>query len=270
MGNHKETSRETVPEERALGHEKLHVYQRALAFVSWEAALLAGIEGDAAVLDHLDRASDSIVEAIANGNSRRSPEDRNRYFDVATGSALECAACLDVCARKQLVSGEKQTEGKGMLLPIVRMTIGLRAGRGAVVREEGEPYLAGAQGQAEALFFHEKLDAYQLGLDLVGWLDGVLRQRSVAPRSAAGLDKATTSLVLNIAEGNGRYSNTDHRRFLDIALTCAMNTAAGLDLLAAKGGIRVEQVVEGKRILGRIVPMLLGLRGYLERSETKT
>jgi len=86
--------------ELALGHEKLRVYQRGLDYASWTHSTLANIEQSAAVLDHWDRAAESIVENLANGNSRHAAADRNRYFDVAFGSALECAACLDICVCK--------------------------------------------------------------------------------------------------------------------------------------------------------------------------
>jgi four helix bundle protein len=250
-----------------LGHEKLHVYHRALSFVAWKESLLAGIDRRAAVLDHLDRASESIVECIANGNSRHSRSDRNRYFDVAVGSGLECAACLDVCACKQLVAGESQAEGKRQLQHVVRMTIGLRAARTPSVREDAGSYATGQDGQPGTYFPHEGLNVYQVGLELIRWVDVFLRRTEVAPRYATGLDKATTSFVLNIAEGNGRFSRTDQRRFLDIAHTCAMNAASGLDLLVAKACVSSEQVTEGKRILARLVPLILGLRGYLEQSE---
>ena len=42
-----------------------------------------------------------------------------------------------------------------------------------------------------------------------------------------------------------------------------MRVAACLDLLVAKRQVEVHQIDDGKRILSRIVPLLLGLRGYL-------
>lgn len=253
--------------EPQFNHEKLRVYQHGLRFVAWTAAVLGKIERKAAVLDHLDRAAESVVESIANGNSRRSTSDRSRYFDVALGSGLECAACLDVSARKQLVSEEAQGEGKGMLLSIVRMTVKLRAADSPAVREEGGQYRAGPESGTELLFFHETLDVYQRSLAFVGWLDGFLRQVPVPPSYATKLDKTSTSLVLNIAEGNGRYSSNDHRRFLDIAHTCVINTASGLDLLVARGCLKSVQIADGKRILGGVVAMLLGLRGYCDHDK---
>ncbi|NUQ65646.1 MAG: four helix bundle protein [Pirellulales bacterium] len=44
------------------------------------------------------RAAQSIPLNIAEGNGKRSPKDRARFFEVARGSALECAAVQDVLA----------------------------------------------------------------------------------------------------------------------------------------------------------------------------
>ena len=40
--------------------------------------------------------------------------------------------------------------------------------------------------------------------------------------------------------------------------------AACLDLLVARRQVKVHQIEDGKQILARIVPLLLGLRGYLD------
>ena len=41
---------------------------------------------------------------IAEGNGKFSTIDRARFLEIARGSALECAACLDVLAVRKLVS----------------------------------------------------------------------------------------------------------------------------------------------------------------------
>jgi len=246
----------------ALGHEKLRVYQRGLDYASWTHAALTTIEHTAAVLDHWDRAAESIVENLANGNSRHAAADRNRYFDVAFGSALECAACLDICVCKKLITIERQAEGKASLQEIVRMTIGLRKSRSSYVKEEREAYIT--RQNAEIYFAHEGLDVYKVALKLIVWLVGFLDVTDFGASYATRLDKWTTSLVLNIAEGNGRFSEADQVRFLDIAHTSAMRVAACLDLLVARGQVKVRQIEDGKQILARIIPLLLGLRGYLD------
>ena len=46
----------------ALGHEKLRVYQRGLDYACWTHSALTAIEQSAALLDHWDRAAESIVK----------------------------------------------------------------------------------------------------------------------------------------------------------------------------------------------------------------
>ena len=65
------------------------------------------------------------AEHLAEGNGKYTSADRCRFFDNARGSALECAACLDVLVAKSLVEQAVAMEGKGMLIEIVSMLVGL-------------------------------------------------------------------------------------------------------------------------------------------------
>ena len=122
-------------------HEKLDVYQEAIRFVAWAGNLLETLPKSLAAYDQLDRASTSIALNIAEGNGKYTAPDRCRFFDIARGSALECAACLDVLvAKKRLVCAE---QGKEMLLPIVSMLVGLiRSTSSDRVHEEPVEYAA--------------------------------------------------------------------------------------------------------------------------------
>jgi len=75
--------------------------------------------------DQLDRARTSILLNIAEGNGRFTTADRCRFFDMARGSALECAACLDLLAVKNAIDFKEQTHGKMLLEKIVSMLVGL-------------------------------------------------------------------------------------------------------------------------------------------------
>ncbi|MGH8018862.1 MAG: four helix bundle protein [Opitutaceae bacterium] len=90
-------------------HEKLHAYQEALRFVTWVGPVIEALPKRLAARDQLDRASTSIVLNIAEGNGKRS---RCRYLDVSRGSALECAACLDVLVCRGAL-GEGDSAGSG-------------------------------------------------------------------------------------------------------------------------------------------------------------
>ena len=108
-----------------LDHEKLDVYQEAIAFCGWIGELLSQISAKAAAKDHLDRASTSLPLNIAQGNGKFSTVDRARFLEIARGSALECAACLDVLAVRKLVAAERILPAKERLVRIVNMLMGM-------------------------------------------------------------------------------------------------------------------------------------------------
>jgi len=125
-------------------HEKLDVYRQAIDFCGWVGEFLASISPKAAAKDQLDRASTSIPLNIAEGNGKFSARDRARFFEMARGSALECAACLDVLIARKLTTGEKVTASKEQLVRIVEMLVGLLrrfSDRADVLREESPDYL---------------------------------------------------------------------------------------------------------------------------------
>jgi len=122
-------------------HEKLDVYQNAIGFVSWVEELLKIIPKSLAVYNQLDRASTSIPLNIAEGNGKYTAPDRCRFFDIARGSALECAACLDVLVAKKRI--DSADTGKSMLVGIVSMLVGLiRSTSANRVHEDPTPYCA--------------------------------------------------------------------------------------------------------------------------------
>jgi four helix bundle protein len=106
-------------------HEKLEVYREAIGFVAWITGILEGTLRVGDIRDQLDRASNSIPLNIAEGNGKYSPKDRCRFFATAHGSALECAASLDVLVAKGKLTHEEIQPGKESLQKIVRMLMGL-------------------------------------------------------------------------------------------------------------------------------------------------
>src|SRR4051794_22820767 len=106
-------------------HEKLIAYQRSIQFVSWSGPLLEKLPSKLAVSDQLDRASTSVPLNIAEGNAKFTAPNRCRYFDTARGSALECAACLDVLVAKGRCTAEQIRGGKELLHETVSLLVGL-------------------------------------------------------------------------------------------------------------------------------------------------
>ncbi len=122
-------------------HERLKVYQEALRFVGWVGPVIDGLPARLAARDQLDRSSTSVVLNLAEGNGKRSHPERCRFFDIARGSGVECAACLDVLVARQKLAPETAKEGKAILIEVVSMTAGLIARFSHEVQEsEQAPY----------------------------------------------------------------------------------------------------------------------------------
>jgi four helix bundle protein len=115
-------------------------------------------------------------------------------------------------------------------------------------------------------FDHERLEVYREAIIFVAWLSGLLEETVRVGDVKDQLDRASTSIPLNIAEGNGKYALKDRCRFFDIAHGSALECAAGLDILVAKGKLAPDQIRPGKERLQRIVRMLMGL---IKRNSTR-
>ncbi len=119
----------------------------------------------------------------------------------------------------------------------------------------------------ETWFDHEKLEVYREAIAFSAWLSELISEQARLGDIKDQLDRASNSIVLNIAEGNGKYSQKDRCRFLDTASASALECAAGLDILVAKNKLSMADIRAGKESLQRIVRMLMGL---LKRSATRT
>ena len=111
----------------------------------------------------------------------------------------------------------------------------------------------------DPFFDHEKLEVYQASVSFNAWLSTLLESFPRLGEVKDQLDRASTSIPLNIAEGNGKYTSKDRCRFFDTAHGSALECAAGLDLLVAKNKLTPDQIREGKEQLRQIVNMLIGL-----------
>ena len=80
-------------------HEKFEAYQLAIAFTDIALQLMDDLPaGQSSLRDQLRRAAFSIPLNIAEGTGRNSQTDRKRFYAIARGSAMECAAVCDIIA----------------------------------------------------------------------------------------------------------------------------------------------------------------------------
>jgi four helix bundle protein len=109
----------------ALDAEKLDVYRVALEAQALVAHLLTAVHR--ILRDQLERASISSVLNIAEGAGRLSRRDKRRHYAVARGSAMECAAAIDVISRRGQASAEDCNRVRGLYVRVVQMLTKLDA-----------------------------------------------------------------------------------------------------------------------------------------------
>src|SRR5262245_37041845 len=107
-------------------------------------------------------------------------------------------------------------------------------------------------------FDHERLDVYQRALEVLDLCDSIMEQ---LPRGRAHLkdqlDRAATSIVLNIAEGAGEFSSDEKCRFYRIARRSATEAAAILHICARRGLGPQDRIDTARELLVRVVSMLV-------------
>jgi four helix bundle protein len=120
-------------------------------------------------------------------------------------------------------------------------------------------------------FGHEQLDVYKTAIEYVGWAyrlcEGIKAHRNAKEQ----LLRASQAIPLNIAEGNGKATEGDRRRFFEIARGSALECSATQDVLEVCGVLSPQENADAKKLLDRIVAMLtkLGQRGYSTREEAE-
>ena len=106
-----------------------------------------------------------------------------------------------------------------------------------------------------------------MALEFVAWIDELCRGLTGRQDLYDRLDKSSTSVVLNIAEGNGRFTTGDHSRFLDIAHSATVQSAATLDLAVARHVVEADNIKDGRLMLERIGAMLTAMAKKLMNSQ---
>ena len=246
-----------------FGHEKLTVYKKSLGFVGMRSELLARINRRVAACDHLDRGAESILLNIAHASSSWSPKDRIVYLGHANGSSLECAACLDVLVARMRLTANDVRPGKSQLREIVSMLIAMKTTAANRVREaHSDEYTT----EGERFFSHEDLEVYQTALRFAGWIEDRSTDLACSTDLLSKLDKSSTAIILNIAEGNGRFSGEDHVKFLRIAYKATIQSASLVDVGVADSSSTADRMPEGLEMLRQIAAMLTALSKVVSKN----
>ena len=108
-------------------------------------------------------------------------------------------------------------------------------------------------------FDHERLKVYGDAGAFCAWTMPLLERMTTKIAARDQLDRASTSIVLNLAEGNGKRSYPDRSRYFDIARRSALECAGCLDVLVARRVLELTEAEAGKARLIEIVSMIAGL-----------
>ena len=88
---------------------------------------------------------------------------------------------------------------------------------------------------------HEKLDVYRSSLEYVAWAYHFCEKLRGHRNAKDQLIRASQAIPLNIAEGNGKATEGDRRRFFEIARGSALECSAVQDVLEICGAISIDE-----------------------------
>ncbi len=104
----------------------------------------------------------------------------------------------------------------------------------------------------------DQLDIHKVAVELRASVT-----RAIAKQGSTDLRdqfaRASSSIILNTAEGAGRWEPADKRRFYLVARDSALETAAALTLLRAESALTAEQYAAAKQLVIRVMAMLTNL-----------
>jgi four helix bundle protein len=105
-----------------MNFRNLEVYQTAIRFLPLATSMADRFPPRyAAMADQLRRAALSIPLNIAEGSGKITGPDQRRFYSIARGSAMECAAIVDACSALVLIEQIHTQEADKLLLSVVRM-----------------------------------------------------------------------------------------------------------------------------------------------------
>jgi len=120
--------------------------------------------------------------------------------------------------------------------------------------------------EEEPRYKFQRLQIYQIGLDYV---DATYELTNRFPRSEnlnlrSQLERAATSVVLNIAEGSTGQTDPEQARFLGLSIRSLMECVACLDMVERRDYLPLEELAPnrelGHKLFVRIQAMRRALR----------
>ena len=108
-------------------HERLDAYRFAVAFYGHVKTIRAQLpRGLGPVADQISRAAASVCLNVAEGAAARSRDVKRRHFEIALGSAAECAAALDLLEIERAADEEQLKRARECLVCVTLRILGLK------------------------------------------------------------------------------------------------------------------------------------------------
>ena len=123
---------------------------------------------------------------------------------------------------------------------------------------------APAVASVEAPFDHERFDVYRIALEFQQLVPGLLPRRGFAALRDQ-LDRASASILLNLAEGAGRFARAEKAQFYLIARGSTTECAAVLDVLLSRGLLAPTVHLRARGLPLRVAQMLTKLVLRMQR-----
>lgn len=130
--------------------------------------------------------------------------------------------------------------------------------------EDGRP--GTGDGRAKSVEYKfQKLDVYQLGLEFVDKVYSLTKQLPESERFnlRSQIERAATSIVLNVAEGSTGQTDMEQNRFLGMALRSYLETVACMDLIERRGYLKADEVSSCRELGHRLFVKLQAFRRAL-------
>jgi four helix bundle protein len=120
------------------------------------------------------------------------------------------------------------------------------------------------------MFDFEKLDLYQVIREQNIRVFAYLREtKELDPYFVDQWKRSSLSILMNLAEGTGRMSDSDKRHYLTIARGSVFESVALLDLLKGLGDLPEQKYEEFYATYEQISKMLLGMFRSYNKSATR-
>ena len=110
-----------------MNHQKLKCYNQLLGAAKIIPTLTKLLpRGTSYLRDQLERALSSAILNLCEGNARRSPKERMRFFDISLASIAETSSAIDIMHAFGHISDSHKTNIQANLNTAYAMIINLR------------------------------------------------------------------------------------------------------------------------------------------------